>query len=172
PSPGCPGRPASSSTSATSAAVPAAARASRVRAVRVVRRFSRCALTRPHAAPAAPPVGAGSWPFAFPAGELEEDVLEVGALEAHLVEHDTPGGGRLAHLLGGGAADHALARAVQGAAGSHGHQEVAERLGLGVRTRTVLSAPAVSAARVDWATRRPTAHITTRSTVLESSAAS
>ena len=34
-------------------------------------------------------------------GELEEDVLEVRLLDAHLVDHETGGGDRLADLLRG-----------------------------------------------------------------------
>ena len=68
--------------------------------------------------------------FSFPAGELEEDVLEVGAFEAHLVEHDAAGRGRLADLLGGGPGDRQLAGAVEGDPGAPGDQEVAQRVGL------------------------------------------
>src|SRR4029453_18417607 len=64
-------------------------------------------------------------------GELEEDVLEVGALEAHLVEHDPTGRGRLPDLLGGGPGDNQLAGAVNGDLGAPGDEQVAQRLGLG-----------------------------------------
>ena len=103
------------------------------------------------------------------AGELEEDVLEVGALGAHLVDDD-PGGRRgLADDLGGGGGREQLVGPIEAGLDALGGQR-AEGLGLGVRTRTSWSVRAVRAARVDWVTSRPLAMITTWSTVWATSA--
>jgi hypothetical protein len=65
------------------------------------------------------------------AGELEEDVFEVGALGAHLVDDD-PGGGRgLADRLGGGTTGEQLVGPVQLGLDALGGQQGLEGLGLG-----------------------------------------